>query len=74
MEELTEQEIIENCIQNGTMEVLEFEAIPKGAERTRVTKSRYTLGNNIVEVETVYAKSVTSNSIYAISTQIKTLL
>lgn len=71
---LTEEEIINNTITNGVMEVLQYEPIPKGAERARVTLSRYTWMGYVVEVATTYINPVTHHAIYDIQTQSKTLL
>jgi hypothetical protein len=72
MEEINE--IIYNVIENGTMQILEYEAISKGAERARVTKSRYTLEDQVVEVNTIYTHPVTHDSIYEILSQTKTII
>lgn len=77
MEELTQEQIdqlIQEIIENGTIEVLEFEAVPRGAERTRVTRSRYHYNGKTVEVNSTYINPVTHHAIYDIQTQSKTLL
>ncbi|WP_057935845.1 hypothetical protein [Algoriphagus resistens] len=73
MEELTEQEIINNCLEYGEMTVLEFDVIPN-ANRTRITKSRYSWNGHIVENTIGYVNTVTSNSVYAILSDVKEVI
>ena len=66
MEELTHEQIIQNCIQFGECEIIEQEIIPN-AMRTRITKAKFTFEGKTALYEIQYLNSVDSNSIYAIS-------
>lgn len=73
MEELTQEQIIQNCIQFGQCEIIEQEIIPD-AMRTRITKARFTFEGKTVVYEIQYLNPVDSNSIYSISSESKILL
>ena len=73
MEELTQEEIINNCITLGTCEVLDHEIIPNSL-RTRVTKAKYTWESYAVIQEIEYVEPVTSNSVYAIKSERRELV
>lgn len=73
MEELTQEEIIQNCIQFGVCEIIEQEIIPN-AMRTRITKAKFILENIQVVQEVEYVNTVDSISVYAIKSENRYIL
>ena len=73
MEELTNDQIIQNCIQFGECEIIEQEIIPS-AMRTRINKAIYTWGGYKLTHSIEYMNPVNSNSIYEIKNERRELL
>lgn len=73
MEELTQEQIIQNCIQFGVCEIIEQEIIPN-AMRTRITKAKFILENIEVVQEVEYVNTVDSSSVYAIKSENRYIL
>lgn len=73
MEELTQEQIIENCINLGTIEIIEQEIIPNSM-RTRITKARFTWDSYSVAYDIEYLNPVNSNSVYAIKSERRELV
>lgn len=73
MEELTQEQIIQNCMELGIFEIVQQEVIPN-AMRTRITKGRYSWQSYQLIHEIEYLNPVTSNSIYSVKTENKYLI
>ena len=73
MEELTQEQIIENCINLGTMEIIEQEIV-LNAMRTRITKARFNWESYSALYQIEYLNPVNSNSVYAVKSERRELI
>lgn len=65
MEELSEQQIIDNCLSLGECIILTQETWPN-SNKSRVTKSRHNWEHFTVEQRIEYVNSISSSSINAV--------
>ena len=73
MEELTQEQIIQNCMEFGVFEIIDQEVIPNEM-RTRITKAQFSWQSYTLIYEVEYLNPVTSNSIYAVKNERRELV